>query len=98
MVPHPQGLPTVLDDEGRFGENIQMVHWTGDSATTFGNVGETMADWMLYLFFGLGGFVGLLILNGVRIWWTLVRPRQPKLHADWAADCNLQPVLYSTIR
>ena len=67
-----------------------MVHSIGGiQATTSGNVGETMADWILYLVLGLGGFIGLLILNGVRIWWTRVRPRQPKLHADWAADCEL---------
>ena len=67
-----------------------MVHSTGGiQPTTFGNVGETMADWILYVFLGLGAVIGLLILNGFRIWWTRVRPRQPKLHADWAADCEL---------
>ena len=60
----------------------------GIQPTTYGNVGESMADWMVYLLLGLGGLVALLLLNGFRIWWTRVRPRQPKLHADWAADCE----------
>ena len=48
-----------------------------------------MSDWLMYLLIGIGAIVGLLLLNGVWIWWTRVRPRQPTLHADWASDCEL---------
>ena len=48
-----------------------------------------MPDWMLYLFVALFGLFVLLLLNGVRIWWPRVRPRRPKLHWGWAADCEL---------
>ena len=50
---------------------------------------SSVPDWMYYIILGLAGFVLFLLLNGFRIWWTRVRPRQPKLHADWASDCRL---------
>ena len=48
-----------------------------------------LPTWLTYVLLSIAGLFILLLLNGAWIWWTRVRPRQPKLNANWASDCEL---------
>ena len=50
-----------------------------------------LPTWIIYVLSLLGVIIALLFLNGIWIWYTRIRPRQPKLHANWASDCEFTP-------
>ena len=52
---------------------------------------KDLSTWIMYVLSLLGVVIALLFLNGLWIWYTRIRPRQPKLHANWASDCEFTP-------
>ena len=56
--------------------------------STFGIVGDFMQDWLSITLLVCAGIIGLMSLHGLWLWWTRVRPKQPRLNADWQSDCE----------
>ncbi|MDC0285786.1 DUF4105 domain-containing protein [Candidatus Poseidoniaceae archaeon] len=53
-----------------------------------GSVGDFLQDWILISLIVVGCVIGLMSLHGLWLWWTRVRPKQPRLNADWQSDCE----------
>ena len=45
-------------------------------------------DWIGYTLMAVGGLVALVFLRLVYVWYTRIRPLQPSLDLEWAADCE----------
>ena len=72
------------------GESIQMdTRLVGFDLQHLAALVNLMAEWMLYVLLALFGFIVSLVAQWCSHLVDAYTAAQPKLHADWAADCEL---------
>ena len=45
-------------------------------------------DWLGYVLLAVAAIVGLVGARLVYVWYTRIRPLEPSLDLEWAADCE----------